>query len=139
MKNPKANALRWLRQAEHDLQVAAKLLQGGDYSDAAFHSEQSAQKALKSVLISQGSRYVTIHSVGELAKQAAALEAAFLPLVDQAKRLDRHYIASRYPDALPEPAIPAESYVLSEAEDALRIARTIFDKCKSLVSPSSDP
>ena len=133
MKNPKANALRWLRQAEHDLAVAAKLLQSGDYSDSAFHAEQSAQKALKAVLISQGRRYVTIHSVGELAKQAAAFKTAFLPLVDHAKRLDRHYLASRYPDALPDPAIPAESYVLSEAEEALRIARTIFEASKSLI------
>ena len=133
MKNPKANALRWLRQAEHDLAVAAKLLQGGDYSDAAFHAEQSAQKALKSVLISRGKRYVTIHSVGELAKQAAAMEAAFVSIVDEAKRLDRHYLASRYPDALPEPAIPAESYVLGEAEEALRTARTIFQMSQSLM------
>ena len=134
MKHPKENSLRWLRQAEFDLQQASDLLQRGVYSYAAFHGEQSAQTSLKAYLISKGRRYLTIHSVGELAKQAAAMDAAFLPLVDDAKRLDRHYLASRYPDALPEPAIPAESYVLAEADEAVRIARTILEASKSVIA-----
>ena len=133
MKNPKEHSLRWLRQAEFDLEQAGKLLQSGVFSYAAFFSEQSAQKSLKAFLISKGKRYLTIHSVGELASQATALDATFSSLVDEAKRLDRHYLASRYPDALPAPAIPAESYVRAEAEEALRTARAIFEKCQSLI------
>lgn len=133
MKNPKANALRWLRQADYDLQQARKLLEDEVFSYAAFFAEQSAQKALKAFLIFSGKRFITIHSVGELAKEAAALQAAFQSLIDEGKRLDRHYLTSRYPDALPEPAIPAEAYVKSDAEEAVGISRKIFEVCKSQI------
>lgn len=49
------------------------------------------------------------------------------------KKLDRHYLASRYPDALPEPAIPAESYTEDEAKDAIAIARAIIRLAKRFV------
>ena len=133
MKNPRANAERWLRQAEYDLGVAQKLLEDSAFAYAAFHAEQSAQKSLKAYLLLGGRRFIPTHSVGELAQQAAALEASFGPLVDQAKRLDRHYLTSRYPDALPEPAIPAEAYVRSDADEAVGISRKIFEICKSVI------
>ena len=128
------NAARWLRQAEHDLRRAEKLAAEDDYAYAAFFAEQSAQKSLKAFLIFCGKRFITTHSVGELAKEATALDAAFKSLVEEAARLDRHYLASRYPDALPEPAIPAESYVKSEAEDAVRVARTVFETSKKIIA-----
>jgi len=133
MKNPKANALRWFRQAEYDLDQGLDRLERSVFSYAAFFAEQSAQKSLKAFLIFKGKRVVAIHSVGELAKQAAAMDAAFIPILDEAKRLDRHYLASRYPDALPDPAIPAESYVRAEAEEAIRTAQAIFAICRSLI------
>ena len=125
MKNALRNASRWLRQAEYDLVQADRLLQEGAFSYAAFFAEQSAQKSLKAFLLSRGTRVVTIHSVAELARQASEMERAFESLVDQGKRLDRHYLTSRYPDALPEPAIPAEVYVRQDGEEAVAIAREI--------------
>lgn len=133
MKNAQRNAARWLRQAEYDLAQADRLLQDGVFSYAAFFAEQSAQKALKAVLLSRGVRFVAIHSVGELAREAAGLESAFRPLVDRAKRLDRHYLTSRYPDALPEPAIPAEAYVREDAEEAVAIARAVFETARDAI------
>jgi HEPN domain-containing protein len=127
MKHPRENSLRWLRQAEYDLRQAEQLFESGSYSYASFFAEQAAQKALKAFLFLKGKRIITVHSVGELAKEAASYEQKFSPLIEDAKRLDKHYLASRYPDALPEPAIPAESYVRTEAEQAIEIARKVFD------------
>ena len=125
MKNPSRNASRWLRQAEYDLAQAERLLDQGVFSYAAFFAEQAAQKSLKAFLLSRGRRLVAIHSVGVLAGEAAGQEDAFSALIEGAKRLDRHYLTSRYPDALPEPAIPAESYVREDAQEALTTARAI--------------
>lgn len=134
MKNPKQNAGRWLRQAEYDLNQAEKNLLDKSFAYAAFFSEQSAQKSLKAYLLYKGKRFIPIHSVGELMKEAGIMDNSFLPLIDSGKRLDRHYITSRYPDALPEPAIPAESYTKNEAEEAVETARKIFQLCKSFIS-----
>lgn len=134
MKNPKENSLRWLRQAKFDLKESKRALDSKSFAYAAFFAEQSAQKSVKAFLIRQGERFITTHSVGELLKKAALLEGSFGPLVEGGQKLDRHYLASRYPDALPEPAIPAESYVEDEAKEALAIAGMIFDQCAKFVA-----
>ena len=133
MKNPTHNGMRWLRQAKYDLDLAEKLLQDGNFAYACFFAEQSSQKSLKAFLIWRGERFVPMHSVAELAKLAASLDQAFALLIDNAKRLDRYYLSSRYPDALPEPAIPAESYTRAEAQDAVVIAREIYAACEAIV------
>ena len=136
MKNALRNAARWLRQAEYDLKQAERLLEEGVFSYAAFFAEQSAQKSLKAFLLSRGRRLVAIHSVGELAREAVKLEGKFQPLIDRAKRLDRHYLTARYPDALPEPAIPAEAYAREDAEEAVTTARIVFDTARSAIGPA---
>jgi HEPN domain-containing protein len=133
MKDPAGNAARWLRQAKYDLAQAERLLGDGVFSYAAFFSEQAAQKALKAFLISRGSRFVAIHSVGELARAAAEIDSRFVELVQSGLRLDRHYLVTRYPDALPAPAIPAESYTREDAEEAVAGARGIVEAAKAAV------
>jgi HEPN domain-containing protein len=133
MKNSKENSLRWLRQAEYDLGEAEKLFGIQDYAYTCFFAEQSAQKSLKAFLINKGKRFINIHSVGELSKEASIINNLFSPLIDLGKKLDRHYLSARYPDALPPPAIPSESYVKDEAEEAIAIARKIFETAKSLI------
>jgi HEPN domain-containing protein len=65
--------LRWLRQAEHDLEVAQKHEERGDYSDACFMAEQASQKALKGFLIAQRRRSVLIHSVARLVEECSQI------------------------------------------------------------------
>lgn len=133
MKRPKVNATRWLRQAKFDLQESGRALRHGSFAYAAFFAEQAAQKSLKAFLLFRGERFVMMHSVGELVKKAATFAPAFKPLIAPGKKLDRHYLASRYPDALPEPAIPAESYVAGEAKEAIAIARAIVRRCRRYI------
>lgn len=134
MKNPILTAQRWLRQAEYDLAQARKSLADGAFAYAAFFSEQSAQKSLKAFLFKSGKRTVPIHSIAELAREAGTIEPSFAALVERGTRLDRHYLASRYPDALPEPAVPFESYLKEEAEESVRIAEEIFKEVARFVA-----
>ena len=70
MKPSPEAGLRWLRQAEHDVDVAEKHQAGADDSDACFMAEQASQKALKGFLTAQGRRSILIHSVAQLARSA---------------------------------------------------------------------
>lgn len=125
MKDSKAQAARWLKQAEYDLKEAEKCLADESFSYACFFAEQAAQKSLKGYLMSKGWRFVNIHAIGELLKEAAKSNGALMELLPLGQKLDRYYLSSRYPDALPEPAIPAESYGLDEGREAVEISRKI--------------
>lgn len=139
MKDPSRNAARWLRQARYDIEQAQRLLDLEVYQYAAFLAEQAAQKALKAFLISRGRRFVMIHSVAELARLAAAFDPGFEALIDSGRWLDRHYLTSRYPDALPDPAIPAEAYVRQDAEEAVMTGRAIVEAVAARVGESPLP
>ncbi len=133
MKRPLLNARRWLRQAEYDFEQAKRSAEDGSYAYAAFFSEQAAQKALKAFLFQSGRRVVTIHSVAELAREASKVEKRFDAFIGKGTGLDRHYLASRYPDALPEPAIPFESYTKEDAEETLAVARDCLDLVRKFI------
>ena len=134
MKQSLPNARRWLRQSEHDLEQAKRAADDGSYAYAAFFSEQAAQKALKAFLFYSGRRTAAIHSVAELAREANKLEGSFESLIGKGSGLDRHYLASRYPDALPEPAIPLESYTKEDAEQAIAVAAECLNPVRNFVS-----
>lgn len=126
MKDSKRNAERWLREAENTLQQARHSLTHADYNLVCFLAEQASQKALKAVVYSDGARFITIHSIAELLKTAGCTHSSFLILLDQGSKLDQYYLSSRYPDAVPEPAIPSELFIKDQAEEAISIAQTIF-------------
>ena len=133
VKKPLETARRWLAQAEHSLRIAIFLLTNGFWAGACFHAEQTAQLALKAFLYGTGRRYVTIHSVRELATQCAEEDEAFSAFVDYGTLLDRYYLSTRYPDALPEPAVPFESFTEKEAREAVSYAAEIVETVKARV------
>jgi len=113
--------LRWLAQAERDLEDARFNAGGERYNVACFLCQQAAEKALKAYLISIGEDPWG-HSVAELAERAAAS----LPGVAEQRReiagLDKHYIPTRYPNGLPG-GIPSEVFSADDAQRALASAR----------------
>ena len=134
MKDLRLQADRWLRQAEYDLGQALKSFADQSYAYACFFSEQSSQKSLKAYLIYKGRRYVNIHSISELLKEASVFDEGFGPLIDSGKQLDQYYLSSRYPDAIPEPAIPAEIFIEDQAKTAVDTGQKIFELSKKLIS-----
>lgn len=113
-------ALRWLRQAERDLDDARFCAGGGRYNVACFLCQQAAEKALKAYLISIGDDPWG-HSVAELAERAAE----GLPGLAEARRdiagLDKYYIPTRYPNGLPG-GIPSDVFCADDAERATALA-----------------
>ena len=133
MKRPLETARRWLAQAEHSLSVTRVLLDNGLWPEVCFHAEQTAQLALKAYLFFEGRRFVNVHSVRTLAEECINHDAGFAPLIDYGMILDRYYLSTRYPDALPDPAIPFESFSELDAQQALDFAAEIVGAVRSKI------
>lgn len=129
----RAEAQRWLRQAENDLDDARFLASGQRYNLACFLAQQAAEKALKGLLYALGAEDVWGHSVAELCRDAAGLAVDFEPLIGQGAVLDKFYIPTRYPDSLPG-GIPSEAFDRQDADRALELAERIMKAVKPRVA-----
>ena len=125
-----AEGRRWLLQAEQDLDDAEFNLSGGRYNVACFLAQQSAEKALKAYLFSRGAEEVWGHSVAELCKDAQTFDPIFNQLDSKAAPLDKYYIPTRYPNALPG-GIPSKAFDENDAKSAIRLAKEVIDFVKS--------
>jgi len=97
-ENNRIEARRWLSRAEEELAVAKWDAQGKFWASACFHCQQAAELALKAILIREGQRNLRVHSVLGLARRAGAYEPSLRPLESDARRLDRFYVGTRYPN-----------------------------------------
>jgi HEPN domain-containing protein len=131
MKRPHEQMRRWLEQAEHQLEVTDTLLESGFWSDVCFMAEQTAQMALKAFLYGRGQRHVLLHSIQELASECREVDAAFAEVIEWGKVLDRYYIPTMYPDALPSPAVPFRSFTQDDARQACRYAADTVELVKT--------
>jgi HEPN domain-containing protein len=139
MKPGRETALRWLRQAEHDVAIARGHQERGDFSDACFMAEQAAQKALKAFLIGHGHRSVPIHSVAQLTERCAQIDPAFTVHITAGRVLDQYYIPTRYPDALAPPALPFESYTQEQGSTAVAATQAIVGLVAQNLRPAVEP
>ena len=133
MKRPLETARRWLAQAEHSLDATRILMDNSLWAEVCFHSEQTAQLALKAFLYWKGRRTVSIHSVRSLALECGREDGEFLPFEEYGTILDRYYLATRYPDVLPEPAIPFQSFTLRDARQALDYATEVVELVRARI------
>jgi HEPN domain-containing protein len=93
-------------------------------------AEQTAQVALKAFIIANRRRYIWEHSVQELAQICSQYDKDFVGLVEYGKILDRYYIPTRYPDALPSPVVPYKTYTEKDALESIGFAENIIDLVK---------
>lgn len=131
-------ARRWFRQAQADSEVVQTLRSGAHYAAACFHAQQTAEKALKAVLFSQGSRVVLEHSVRELTGGCQKHDPAFAELEEEAALLDQFYIPTRYPNGLPSPAIPSKTYTAAHAEAAQKAAGHVLSVVEAFLRTHTD-
>jgi HEPN domain-containing protein len=117
----------WLRQAEADLRHARNARSTRGYEWSCFAAQQAAEKAVKAVIYRLGGE-AWGHSVtilaGELAERADVPE----PVLDAARRLDKHYIPTRYPNGFDRGA-PTDYYTDAEAAAAIDDAASILEFC----------
>jgi len=132
---PDANvveAARWLRQAIEHLSVARWDGQGEFWAAACFQAQQSAELALKAVLIHQGERSVMTHGVVGLVKRVSKYHAELAALAAQARRLDRYYIPTRYPNGLAS-GTAAENFDDEDFQMAVDAATEVIESARRIV------
>jgi len=119
-------ALKWLRQALHDLDMAERNIAIGGYDVAAFLAHQSVEKLLKAIFIIRGKKVPRSHYIDELARE---LELG-KEIIDYTLELTIDYTFSRYPDVAER--VPYEEYNEEIAKEKVSVAKAIFESLKKV-------
>ncbi|MCX8095751.1 MAG: HEPN domain-containing protein [Caldisericia bacterium] len=127
-REPIEEAKRWIIQAIDEFNDAEELRKLNKFYLALFHFQQAVEKAIKGYLYlkTESIHYFFTHSIDELLNIAIEFDKDFLNYKD-AKKLDRYYIPTRYPNGLPG-GIPSRFF--DDPEEALEasiIAKRIID------------
>ena len=118
MKEAEKEAKRWFLQARDDLRFVEWLSKEGSFFDkGCFMAQQSGEKALKACLYARGERRVIGHSLFEMVEDLSQTEKIFTSITDEARKLDRFYIPTCYPNGLPGGA-PFQVYKASDLTEA---------------------
>jgi len=89
----------WLNKAEEDLHFGESSLRDGSefYAQICFHFHQSAEKCLKTFIISKGLPFSKIHDLVNLLKVCAGDDPTLASLKEDCITLNSAYIETRYP------------------------------------------
>lgn len=124
-----SDAERWLSFARDDLRMAELALEEEIFNQVCFHSQQSAEKSIKSLISAQAKTPPRTHVMAELIRllnpnpvEQMSMELLFL---------DRFYIPTRYPDALPG-SLPEGMPDRNDAEGALVTASKLLEMATSI-------
>ena len=112
---------KWEAFAQSDLKAARVLFVEGIWNQVCFHSQQCAEKLLKGSLPPE--KRPRSHKIADLIR-LAELPDLDEQLLQDLLLLDRFYIPSRYPDALPgslEDGMPSGS----DARESLATAKAL--------------
>jgi HEPN domain-containing protein len=133
MKQAKREARRWFRQAEDDVRFVEWVWRERKFPDkGCFMSQQAGEKCLKACLYACGERHVLGHSLFEMVVRLSDQHKAFNAIVNEARRLDRFYITSRYPNGLPGGS-PFEVYTDEELDEAFNDLKRVFQVSKEFL------
>lgn len=139
MKRPhEEEALRWFTQAKDEFSDADELRKRGRFYLALFHFQQAAEKAFKAFLYIKVKSIEVFytHSIDDLAEMALEIDPDFKEVM-QAKKLDKYYIPTRYPNGLPG-GIPSRFFDdPKEAEEAMLLAKKVIELVERKIKAAS--
>jgi HEPN domain-containing protein len=122
-----SRASDWWRQAQRDLAHARNAMEDEDFEWSCFAAQQAAEKAIKA-LYQHLHQEAWGHVVHQLLEMLPKDIAASDELVDRGKRLDRHYVPTRYPNGFASGA-PGDFYTSEDAGQAIEDAEVIHEFC----------
>ena len=92
----------WLDRAGEDILCARLLVTDTEcYNGAAFHCQQTIEKALKAYILIKSDILVDGHNLTWLCKRAARYDKSFTAWLEESASLNRCYIETRYPADIP--------------------------------------
>ncbi len=115
-------AMEWLDKARHDLASARKLASDPNPipDTAIYHCQQTAEKAIKALLCSQGIRPRRTHDLRALLADLPTTAKTREQLVEPSETLTPYATAYRYPGEAEEPT-------REELDEAIRAARYVLE------------
>jgi HEPN domain-containing protein len=125
---------QWLRAAEDDLRVVARIAPDEYLTHmVAFHSQQCIEKSLKAIIEEYEVGHVRIHNLGrlfEIVRPKVTLEAEVVLI----EKLDKLYIDARYPGELG--LLPDGKPTRVDAQQFYNLAKSVYEQVKRIVDPS---
>ena len=125
-------ALKWYKQARHDLEMAEKNIEIEGYDVAAFLSQQSVEKLLKAIFAFEGRSIPRSHYIDELAQELHVAQE----MLDDVLELTADYMFARYPDVADH--VPYEEYDKEIAREKVSRAQNIFERLKERLQGLED-
>lgn len=137
----------WLNQSTEDLKAAEVSSENQHYEWACFQAQQSAEKALKALLLVMNVD-AWGHGLVHLLKRWRDLssdtqkndqkvnEKEFQDYFEKCQELDRQYIQPRYPNGFAS-GYPAEYYNKNIANECINNARSILEFVKKKINKIS--
>lgn len=114
--------IAWLTQSKNDFKWGEDSLKAGHFAQVCFIAQQVAEKSLKAIAFYRNYDVVKSHSLVHIAKDLKINGE----LEGFGRELDLYYLASRYPDALPDHAVPSDSFDIRQATRALTMAKVFI-------------
>ncbi len=121
---------RWMNEADNTLKSAEIDKKNGFFNWSCFKCQQAAEFSLKAILYGLGSTPFG-HSLTKLTSDLKNHDINVSSILTACKKLDLHYIPSRYPNAYSTGA-PFEYHDEVIAEEALNNASIIFNFIKGI-------
>lgn len=121
----KKDAERWIRFACEDLRMAELALAEGIFNQVCFHAQQCVEKLIKGFIGYKGQVHPQTHKLIDLL--SVIPKSLLNELRNDILLLDRFYILTRYPDALPG-SLPEGLPVKVDAEEAIGVAKVLFER-----------
>lgn len=124
----------WLKQAKFDLQAARVSHDNKFYEWACFQSEQSAEKALKAVLVHAGWRPPKMHKLSVLIGFCNHANNVFKKTKFKFHDLESFTFISRYPFLIPGNLNTPHEYITSsDSMNCINQADSIYSKIRPLL------
>ncbi|MBW1839537.1 MAG: HEPN domain-containing protein [Deltaproteobacteria bacterium] len=118
----------WLKRARSNLERArvGKIKDEILYEDLCFDCQQSAEKAIKALLISIDKEFPPTHSIARLLEIVSETKTEIPEEIQKAIDLTDYAVKTRYPGE-------SEPVTKEEYEEALTIAETIYNWVSSII------
>lgn len=129
----------WLIQSAHDLGAARLSMQNGFNEWATYQAIQSAEKALKAVIVRAGYRPPKTHGIAVLIGIANGVDKAFSKVRFDYRKIEAYTFISRYPFVSPELDLtPHELIKREDAVESIKVAESILDNIEDYIRARLD-
>jgi HEPN domain-containing protein len=129
--------LDWIHYAKSDLITARHMFEDvypKETKISAWHSQQCAEKALKSFLVANEIEPPKIHNLDELVKLCRNIDDGFSEIQNDCQKLNPYGAATRYPNELDIDETIAKVVI----ERAQRIYNFCVEKTKQAISKNQE-